>query len=193
MIRDTDLSKKQNEILSFIKKFVAKNGQSPSVREIASSVGLSSPATVHVHIQNLIKKGYLKRDNDLGKTLELLVPNEFEVHDGDAIAVPYIQPDFVKDLTFELEHPDDYFYLTSNMISSCAGIFAMAVSQNQLSSYGILKGDTLIVEKTKFFSIYDFIVLYDLDNNIVIRRVDNINTVDTDKLIGKVIALYREY
>lgn len=192
MIQENILSKKQNEILTFIKKYIAKNGYSPSVREIANSVGLSSPATVHVHLQNLISKGYLKRDNDTSKSLELLVPNEFEIHDGDAIAVPYIQPNFVKNLEYELEHPDEFFYLTSDMISWRSDVFVMAISNNQFSSFGIIRGDNVIVE-INHSANNGFIVLFDDEHNITIQNVSKEKPIDKSNVIGKVIALFREY
>ena len=49
-------SKKQEKILTFIKKYTAKNNYPPSIREICQGVNLKSPATVHVHIKNLLAK-----------------------------------------------------------------------------------------------------------------------------------------
>ena len=48
-----ELTKRQEEILNFIKKYIALHGYPPAVREICAGVGLSSPATVFVHIKNL--------------------------------------------------------------------------------------------------------------------------------------------
>ena len=85
-----DLSTRQNEILIFIKKHTAKNNYPPSIREIANAVNLHSPATVHVHVKNLIEKGYLKRNPNNHKLLELLVPNEFEQISKDTIQTPLL-------------------------------------------------------------------------------------------------------
>ena len=63
-MKKNNLSAKQNEILIFIKKFMAENKFSPSVREICKGVGLNSPATVHVHLKNLIEKGYLEKKRE---------------------------------------------------------------------------------------------------------------------------------
>ena len=81
MIKDNrDLTSKQKEVLTFIKKFQAENKYPPSVRQICSALELRSPATVHAHIQNIIDKGYLKRSKQGNHLIELLVPNEFEMH-----------------------------------------------------------------------------------------------------------------
>ena len=85
-----DLSRKQKEILEFIEKYMARKNHSPSIREIANGVDLNSPATVHIHVQNLIQKGYLKRDESTQKSLVLMVENPFDYSDDQAIRVPFM-------------------------------------------------------------------------------------------------------
>ena len=59
-----ELTEKQNNVLDFIKRFTATHGYPPSIREIGKGLNLSSPATVHTHVKNLCKAGYLKVDNN---------------------------------------------------------------------------------------------------------------------------------
>ena len=54
------LTDRQYDILQIIKKLIAKNGYPPTVREIGDEAKLSSPATIHFHIKQLVKKGYIK-------------------------------------------------------------------------------------------------------------------------------------
>ena len=56
-----ELTKKQNETLTFIKKYIVSHGYSPSVREICSGMNLSSPATAHTHLKELEKKGCIRK------------------------------------------------------------------------------------------------------------------------------------
>ena len=65
------LSGRQEEILTFVAKFREENGYSPSLREIAEAFGLTSVATVHQHVGALQKKGYVKKDWNRGRSLEL--------------------------------------------------------------------------------------------------------------------------
>ena len=58
------LTKRQSEILKFIKDFMRDSDYAPSYREIADGVGLSSPATIHQHVQLLKQKGYVDMDAD---------------------------------------------------------------------------------------------------------------------------------
>jgi repressor LexA len=67
----SELTKRQSEILRFITSFVKDNDYSPSFREIAEGVGLSSPATVHQHVQALREKGFLNSDGETPRCLEL--------------------------------------------------------------------------------------------------------------------------
>ena len=67
---------------------MATNKYPPSIREICSALNLKSPATVHVHVNNLIEKGYLKRSPNSNHALELLTPNEFE--NENIISVPLL-------------------------------------------------------------------------------------------------------
>src|SRR3954451_17011581 len=67
-----DLTKRQQEIFDFIKKYSAKYGYPPTVRDIGKAVGLASSSTVHAHLSNLEKVGLLRRDPSKPRAIELL-------------------------------------------------------------------------------------------------------------------------
>ena len=137
MKKKDDLTTRQKDILTFIKKYIARNGYSPSIREIGAHVNLNSPATVHTHIQNLIELGYLKREENSHKTLELLVPNEFEIRAQDAVKVPYFDTFVIKDFNHDFEHPDSYFYLSSQMVPKGVSVFVMNIQDDSMCNIGI--------------------------------------------------------
>lgn len=68
----TDLNKRERAILKFIEKQINEKGYPPSVREIGKAVGLSSTATVHGYLAKLTKKGYIKKEDQKGRTLRVL-------------------------------------------------------------------------------------------------------------------------
>ena len=70
---DLDLTKRQQEIVDFIKKYSAKYGYPPTVRDIGKAIGLTSSSTVHAHLANLEKIGLLRRDPTKPRAIELLV------------------------------------------------------------------------------------------------------------------------
>ena len=67
-----DLTKRQQEIFDFIKRYSAKYGYPPTVRDIGKAVGLASSSTVHAHLANLEKAGLLRRDPSKPRAIELL-------------------------------------------------------------------------------------------------------------------------
>src|SRR5213079_1369439 len=67
-----DLTKRQQEIFDFIRKYSARYGYPPTVRDIGKAVGLASSSTVHAHLANLEKVGLLRRDPSKPRALELL-------------------------------------------------------------------------------------------------------------------------
>lgn len=136
------LTKRQSEILNFVKSFMKDYDYSPSYREIAEGMGLSSPATVHQHLQTLKSKGYLDLSSDtsrgigltskvmqLSKSIELPLvglitagaPIE-AVEDNETMAVP-------ADLV-----PDE-------------NAFVLKVSGESMIEEGILDGDFVVVER----------------------------------------------
>ena len=69
------LTSKQNNVLDYLKQFLAKKGYPPTVREICAALNLSSPATVHAHLNTLEEKGYISKGNSKNRAIELLVKN----------------------------------------------------------------------------------------------------------------------
>lgn len=69
-------TKKQRELLGFIETFIAEHGYSPSYREIMNGLNYSSVATVSLHVNNLIKRGQLRKRDHSARSLELAAPAE---------------------------------------------------------------------------------------------------------------------
>src|SRR5918994_5414553 len=66
------LTERQREIYDFVVGYADRHGYPPTVREIGGAVGLASPSTVHAHLANLERAGYLKRDPTKPRALELV-------------------------------------------------------------------------------------------------------------------------
>src|SRR5438309_9232129 len=66
-----ELTGRQQEIWAFLVDYVDRHGYPPTVREIGEAVGLASPSTVHAHLANLERGGYLRRDPTKPRALEL--------------------------------------------------------------------------------------------------------------------------
>ncbi len=72
-------TKKQREILTFIENFIAGHGYGPSYREIMAGLGYNSVATVAKHIENLIARGHLKKQDNSARSLEVVGINKEDV------------------------------------------------------------------------------------------------------------------
>ncbi len=70
---ELNLTKRQQEIFDFIKRYSAQNGYPPTVRDIGKAIGLTSSSTVHAHLANLEKIGLLRRDPTKPRAIEMLV------------------------------------------------------------------------------------------------------------------------
>lgn len=69
-------TKKQRELLTFIEQFIGEHGYSPSYREVMSGLNYTSVATVALHINNLIKRGHLRKRDHSARSLEVTAPSE---------------------------------------------------------------------------------------------------------------------
>ena len=203
-----DLSTRQNEILTFIKKYTAKNNYPPSIREIASAVNLHSPATVHVHVKNLIEKGYLKRNIHNHKLLELLVPNEFEQNTKDTIQVPLLGKIAAGNPIEAIENPDEYFPIPTQLVPKDKEIFTLKVSGESMINAGIFDNDIIIVEQSNTAKNGEIVVAMTDDYEVTLKRFykeENYIRLQPENdfmtpiilknvtILGKAIGLYRKF
>lgn len=144
------LTKRQNEILNYLKEYIVSHGYPPTIREIGNSMGISSPATVHAHLNNLEKKGFIKKEDSKNRAIELLVKNEFALNTSDTtIEVPLLGKITAGSPIEAIEHPDEYFALPSYLVPKNKEVFTLNVSGCSMINAGILDGDIIIVERQK--------------------------------------------
>ena len=93
-------TKKQRELLSFIEQFINEHGYSPSYREIMSGLQYTSVATVSLHVNNLIKRGHLRKRDFSARSLEVVAPGEV----ATTITTNQIAPAEEKWLVGRIEH-----------------------------------------------------------------------------------------
>ena len=147
MVKDEKLTKRQKEILEYIKKFSAQKKYPPSIREISANFNLSSPATAHVHVQKLIEKGYLKRGKGSNHLLELQVPNEFEVKNDDVITVPLLGKVTAGNPIEAIEVPNEVISLPSYLLPKKKEIFTIKVEGDSMINAGIYDGDKIVLRQ----------------------------------------------
>lgn len=202
------LTVKQANVLKIIKQFIADKGYPPTVREIGNKLGLSSSATTQFHICKLEEKGYIKKDSTKNRTIELLVPNEYENKKESVIEVPLLGKVTAGTPIEAIELPDEYFALPANLIRNKKDVFTLRVSGDSMINVGIYDGDIIIVEKQNTARNGDTVVAMTEENEVTVKTFykengyfrlqpenDTMDPIILDKvtILGKVIGLYRKF
>ena len=201
------LTDKQNVILQILKKLIAKNGYPPTVREIGEAAHLSSPATIHFHLKKLEEKGYIKKDDNKNRTLEILVPNEYLEQDDSVVEVPLLGKVTAGTPIEAIENPEEMFSLPANLIANKNEVFTLTVSGESMINVGIYDGDILIVERRNTARNGETVVAMNENNEATVKTFykedgyfrlqpenDTMEPIILKEctILGKVIGLYRE-
>ena len=199
------LTSKQNIVLDFLKKSIANNGYPPTVREICQALDLSSPATVQVHLNTLVDKGYIKRGDSKNRAIELLVENEYE--EKEIVDVPLLGKVTAGSPIEAIEMPDEYFSLPAYLIPAKKEVFTLRVQGNSMIEAGIHDGDIVIVQKQDTARNGEMVVAMTEDNEVTLKTFykedgyfrlqpenSTMDPIILDKvyIVGKAIGLYRK-
>lgn len=203
----SELTKRQNDILIFIKKYLATKGYPPTVREIGKALDLSSPATIHVHLHNLEDKGYLRMEKSKNRTIELLVENEYLNDDNKTIEVPLLGKITAGNPIEAIENPDNYFSLPASLVPKNKSVFTLNVSGDSMINAGIFDGDIVIVEKSNTANNGEIVVAMTDENEVTLKTFykekDHIRLQPENDtmapfifnnitILGRAIGLYRK-
>ena len=201
------LTPRQHEILTYIKKYSAMHGYPPAIREICAGVGLSSPATVFVHIKNLEKNGFIKSTNNKFRTIELLVDNEYLEKNDDVVKVPLLGKITAGNPITAIEQPDEYFDLPASLMPKSGEVFTLHVSGESMINKGIYDNDYVIVKRQNDAKNGDIVVAMTDENEVTlktfykekdyIRLQPENDTMEplifpNITILGKAVGLYRK-
>ena len=201
------LTGRQNFILKVLKKLIAKNGYPPTVREIGEEANLSSPATIHFHLKKLEEKGYIKKDDNKNRTIEILVPNEYLEKNEGVVDVPLLGKVTAGTPIEAIETPDEFFSLPISLVNNKNEVFTLKVSGESMINVGIFDGDILIVEKRNTARNGETVVAMNSEGEATVKTFYKENGYfrlqpenDTMEpiilkevtILGKVVGLYRK-
>lgn len=200
-----DLTKRQQEILDFIRAEVHRKGFPPSVREIGEAVGLSSSSTVHAHLSAIEAKGYIRRDPSKPRALEVFDyrDNDRGIDYGKVRAIPLVGQVAAGEPILAAENIEATMCFPAEMTDEST--FILRVRGDSMIDAGILDGDYVVVRQQNTASNGEIVVAM-LDEEATVKRffreadrirlqpenssLEPIYSTDVT-VLGKVVALFR--
>ncbi len=201
------LTNRQKDVLDYVKSYIVSHGYPPTVREIGAALDTSSPATIHAHLKNLEKKGFIRKDFSKNRAIELLVDNEYAQTDDKVVEVPLLGKITAGSPIEAIEMPDEYFSLPAYLLPKGKEVFTLKVSGESMINAGILDGDVVIVERKNTAHNGDIVVAMTAENEVTLKTYykeqthfrlqpenDTMEPIILDKvtILGKAIGLYRK-
>ena len=197
------ISKKQAEILEYIKNEILNRGFPPSVRDICEAVHLKSTSSVHSHLETLEKNGYIRRDPSKPRAIEILDDN-FNLTRREVVNVPIIGRVAAGEPILAVENVENYFPIPAEFMPN-EQTFMLTVNGESMINAGILDGDQILVQVQKSAKNGDIIVAlvedsatvktYYKENGYYRLQPENDNMepilVTEMEILGKVIGVFR--
>jgi repressor LexA len=141
-----DLTKRQQEIFDFIKRYSEKNGYPPTVRDIGKAVGLASPSTVHAHLDNLQKLGLVRRDPTKPRAMELLDRATSGIRDAIKPGLPLLGQVAAGTPILAEENVEEHIE-TPPCAGGESGDYLLRVRGESMKKVGIMDGDLVVVKR----------------------------------------------
>lgn len=200
------ISKKQSEILEYIKNEILNRGFPPSVREICEAVDLKSTSSVHSHLETLEKNGYIRRDPTKPRAIEI-VDDNFNLVRRETVNVPIIGKVAAGQPLLAVENVEGYFPIPSEYMPNNK-TFMLVVQGDSMINAGIFDGDYVVVEQQptaengqKVVALLDdsatVKTFYKEDGHIRLQpENDSMEPIIVDadqpfQILGKVIGVFR--
>ena len=199
------ISKKQSEILEYIKEQILEKGYPPAVREICEAVHLKSTSSVHAHLETLEKNGYIRRDPTKPRAIEIC-DDSFQLVRNEITCIPIIGTVAAGQPILAAENIEGYFPVPVDMVPN-AETFILKVKGDSMINAGIFSGDQIFVERTNVARNGDMVVAL-VDDSATVKTfykeqghvrlqpendtMDPIIVDDCD-ILGKVFGVFRLY
>ncbi len=161
------ISKKQMEILEFLKSEIINKGYPPSVREICEAVNLKSTSSVFSHLEAMEKNGYIRRDPTKPRAIEILDDN-FNMVRREVVNIPVVGTVAAGQPLLAINNIESYFPIPAEHVPR-GETFMLKVKGDSMIEAGILDGDTILVERCSTAS----------DGEMIVALVDDSATVKT--------------
>lgn len=166
------LTERQTRILDYIRYVTRVRNYPPSVREIGEAVGLSSSSTVHNHLNQLERRGLIKRDPSKSRTVQLVQDAEVDEQRRNAVAVPIVGHVAAGAPILAEQNIEDYILLSPELAKD--GFFLLRVRGDSMVNAGILDGDLVLVRPQQEASNGQIVVAM-VDGDATVKRFERAN------------------
>ncbi|MCK1998005.1 SOS-response transcriptional repressor, LexA [Paenisporosarcina quisquiliarum] len=199
-------SKRQEDILAFIKEEVRKKGYPPSVREIGEAVGLASSSTVHGHLARLESKGLIRRDPTKPRAIEILDGLGSIAEKQNVVHVPLVGKVTAGVPITAIENIEEFFPLPETFGTADDNLFMLEIMGDSMIEAGILNGDYVVVKQQQSANNGDIVVAMTEEDEATVKRFfkeksyfrlqpENSSMepiiVNSVSILGKVVGVYR--
>ena len=161
------ITKKQTEILDYIKLQILNKGYPPSVRDICEAVNLKSTSSVHAHLETLEKNGYIRRDPTKPRAIEIIDDN-FNLTRREVVNVPLVGKVAAGEPLLAVENVVSYFPIPAEYMPN-QELFMLTVKGDSMINVGIFNGDNIIVSKQNSAHNGEIIVAL-VDDSATVKR-----------------------
>lgn len=198
------ITKKQEEILEYIKSQIISRGFPPSVRDICEAVDLKSTSSVHSHLETLEKNGYIRRDPAKPRAIEI-VDDSFNLVRRELVNVPIIGTVTAGQPMLAVENIEGYFPMPSEYMPNTQ-TFMLHVKGDSMINVGIFDGDQILVQQQNSARNGDKVVAL-IDDCVTVKTfykengyyrlqpendtMDPIIVRNNLQILGRVIGLFR--
>lgn len=197
------ISKKQSQILEYIKEQILSKGYPPSVREICEAVSLRSTSSVHAHLATLEKKGYIRKDPTKPRAIEI-VDDKFNITRRELVNIPIVGSVTAGTPILAVENIEGYFPISPDFLGS-GPTFMLKVKGESMINAGIYDQDYILVQSESTAENGEIVVAL-IDDSVTVKRffkeenqyrlqpendfMDPI-IVKECSIVGKVVGLFR--
>ncbi len=163
------LSDRQTKILDYIRYVTRVRNYPPSVREIGEAVGLSSSSTVHNHLNQLERRGLIKRDPSKSRTVQLTSDIEVSEERRNAVSVPIVGNVAAGSPILAEQNIEDHVLLSADIAKD--GYFLLRVRGDSMINAGILNDDMVLVRPQHEASNGSIVVAL-VDGDATVKRFE---------------------
>ena len=197
------ISKKQSQILEYIKEQILSKGYPPSVREICEAVSLRSTSSVHAHLATLEKKGYIRKDPTKPRAIEI-VDDKFNITRRELVNIPIVGSVTAGTPILAVENIEGYFPISPEFLGN-GPTFMLKVKGESMINAGIYDQDYILVQSESTAENGEIVVAL-IDDSVTVKRFfkeDNQYRLQPENdfmdpiivkecsIVGKVVGLFR--